>query len=323
MEKYHKEINYIVLAGTKETWADLQAGKNLYLYFKKDLGNKLKAFFYDPKDQVLYGQINFEEKLAKSSQEMEEFSKEYDYGNFSKEDQDQDQIFAWAIGSLIKIQPIYIEDQVDFDQYLSLDQEGAENYLSLIESNYLGQEDFEQEVKFLLDQTEFERIYGDFVGEKNPQRQVNYYFDPSAYVKNKSTTVRIREKNGAYTLTVKEKKSQEKDLSTEKSAPISCQDFEKIMAAGSVNIKAYIRDSQLGDLSYLGALETIRDEVTYKNIYLAFDISSYFGKTDYEIEMEGRQNHIKELRKKLGLENKAFNDISKFARFMAEYEKSK
>ena len=73
-------------------------------------------------------------------------------------------------------------------------------------------------------------------------------------------------------------------------------------------------------MSYLGSLETIRDEVKYKNIALAFDKSSYFNKVDFEIEMEGPQNNISELRKTLGLDELKPNDLSKFGRFLRALE---
>lgn len=321
MNKKESEKTYVLLRGNEELWKSIEAGKSLYFYLDKIDARDLVGFIFDPNGKILYGQINFAESVCLPADEMVEFSKKYDFGSFSKAGAGE--ICAWAIESFIKIQELYIEGLDDFENGKILSEEEIKNFLAIVNENYLGQEDFEQEIKFLLDQESFEKIYNDFVFEKNPKRQVNYYFDPAALVKDKSTTIRIREKDGKYTLTVKEKKSATKDLSTEKSATISKDDFDKIMAAGSLKVDAYLENSLKGQVPFLGSLETIRDEVKYKNIALAFDKSSYFNKVDYEIEMEGPQNNISELRSTLGLEDKNTNDLSKFGRFLRALEEKK
>lgn len=314
MTNYDDKKTYVLIEGDDQVWKNLGQGKSLYFYLKKINKGDLVGFIYDFKEKILYGQVNFAENVCLSGDEMVDFSKKYDFGNFSGAFEGE--ICAWAIESFIKIHQVYIEGLDGFENESILSEEEAKNFLALINENYLGQEDFEQEVKFLLDQETFEKIYGGFVSEKNPKKQVNYYFNPAALVGDKSTTIRIREKDGKYTLTIKEKKSDAKDLSTEKSATISKDDFNKIMAAGSLKVDAYLENSLKGEVSYLGSLETIRDEVQYKNIALAFDKSTYFDQVDYEIEMEGRQDNVSDLRKTLGLDNKKTNDLSKFGRFL-------
>lgn len=318
MINYDYKKTYVLIDGDQKTWKSLCQGRRLYFYLDKIKAGDLIGFVYDFNEKVLYGQVNFAESVCLSGKEMVDFSKKYDFGSYAKAGRDE--ICAWAVESFINIQELYIEGLDDFGNESLLSEEEAKNFLALINENYLGQEDFEQEVKFLLDKESFEKIYKDFVADKNPKRQVNYYFDPSALVGDKSTTIRIREKDGKYTLTVKEKKSSAKDLSTEKSASVLEDDFNKIMADGFLKIEDYLENSLKGQVPFLGSLETIRDEVQYKNIALAFDKSSYFGQVDYEIEMEGRQDNILELRKALGLEDKDTNDLSKFGRFLRSLE---
>lgn len=318
MNKNDIKKTYILLRGSESVWKKIEAGKSLYFYLDKIDARDLVGFLFDPDEKILYGQVNFSESVCLPGDDMVDFSNEYDFGNFSVAGQGE--ICAWAIESFIKIHQVYIEGLDDFENGKVLDQEEAKNFLALVNENYLVKEDFEQEIKFLLDKETFEKIYKDFVKDKNQKRQVNYYFDPEPLVKDKSTTIRIREKAGKYTLTVKEKKIDAKDLSTEKSATISKDDFDKIMAAGSLKLEDYLENSLKGSVPFLGSLETIRDEVKYKNIALAFDKSSYFNKVDYEIEMEGPQNNISELRKTLGLDEVEVNDLSKFGRFLRALE---
>lgn len=318
MINYDDKKTYVLIEGDEKTWQKLCQGRSLYFYLDKIKAGDLVGFIYDFNERVLYGQVNFAESVCLAGEEMVDFSKKYDFGSYTEAEAGE--TCAWAVESFINIQELYIEGLEDFENESLLSEEEAKNFLALINENYLGQEDFEQEVKFLLDKETFEKIYGDFVADKNPKRQVNYYFDPSALVGDKSMTIRIREKDGKYTLTVKEKKSEAKDLSTEKSASLSTDDFNKIMADGFLKIEDYLENSLKGQVPFLGSLETIRDEVQYKNIALAFDKSSYFDQVDYEIEMEGRQDNIFDLRKALGLEDKDTNDLSKFGRFLRALE---
>ena len=327
MNKYDIEKTYVLLRGSESVWKNIEAGNILDFAIDKIKNEKLCGFLYDPDEKILYGQINFGDKSAFGIDEIVDASEPCDDKPYERKEKEKDLgLCSWTIESFIKIQEVYIQGLDGFgDKEVEkiLSEEEAKNFLALINENSLGQVDFEEEIKFLLDQETFEKIYNDFVKDKNPKRQVNYYFDPIALVKDKSTTIRIREKDGKYTLTIKEKKSAAKDLSTEKSATISKDDFDKIMAAGFLKVDFYLENSLKGQVPYLGSLETIRDEVKYKNIALAFDKSSYFDKVDYEIEMEGPQNYISELRKTLGLEDKNTNELSKFGRFLRALEENK
>lgn len=324
MNNYDIEKTYVLLRGSESVWKNIEAGKILDFAIDKIKNKKLCGFLYDPDEKILYGQINFADKIPFRIDEIVDTFEPCTDKPYEKEEKRKDLgLCSWAIESFIKIHQLYIEGLDDFgDNKVEkiLNEEEAKNFLTLINENYLGQVDFEQEIKFFLDQETFEKIYHNFVSEKNPKRQVNYYFNPEPLVKDKSTTIRIREKDGRYTLTVKEKKADAKDLSTEKSATISKDEFEKIMADGFLKVDAYLKNSLKGEVPYLGSLETIRDEVKYKNIALAFDKSSYFNKVDFEIEMEGPQNNISELRKTLGLDELKPNDLSKFGRFLRALE---
>ena len=83
-----------------------------------------------------------------------------------------------------------------------------------------------------------------------------------------------------------------------------------------------ILDMNLPDFHMLGKLETVRKVYhPSKNVEISLDISRYFDKTDYEIEIEFGQENPDEVLSVLadnGIVPKDKID-GKFARFMSEY----
>lgn len=176
-------------------------------------------------------------------------------------------------------------------------------------------------MKILCSKEDFFSLYDRCFKDKSPKKQVNYYFDKDFSLIDKATVLRIREKEGKYVVTVKEKKSNEKNLSIEKTEKLEKEDFLKIMEVGEIKVEDYIKGTITGTYNLLGSLETIRDEKEVENVLLVFDQSSYFSKKDYEIEMEGKQRDLINFYNSIDIKKDTNSGKTKISRFLDEYKR--
>ena len=284
-------------------------GEQLYIYRDDCFDEGSEKFVEIMETNKIVAKLELDKPIKKSSSEMIEFSEKYDDGNFKN--LNKSDIFAIPINKIILINPIY-KDEFENKNEAQLEEYLKENYISTIE--------FEQEMKILTSKDEFYRIFNKF-SKGNQVLQKNHYFDNDNTLHDSHKTLRIREKSKKYTVTLKEKKSDVKELSTEKSENISKEEFEKILNNKKLKVEDYLKNTITGEYEYLGYLETLREEVPYKNVLLVFDISSYFGKTDFEIEMEGKQNDLIQVYDSFDMEKFEESGKTKQTRFLEEYER--
>ncbi|MCA1059477.1 CYTH domain-containing protein [Rossellomorea aquimaris] len=154
-------------------------------------------------------------------------------------------------------------------------------------------QEIEIEFKNLVTEEEFNRLTSHFhIKEEDFISQDNHYFDtPDHQLKEKQSALRIREKNGKYTLTLKTpfnedlletnqslSKSQADSLLGEGTFPIG--EVKDVLKSLSVSCTA---------LQHFGTLSTNRAEMNYRDGLLVFDKSSYLHKEDYELEFEVKE----------------------------------
>lgn len=152
-------------------------------------------------------------------------------------------------------------------------------------------QEIEIEFKNILSESEFTTIKKYFqLKDEQFKKQRNFYFDsPSFSLAKQSSALRIREKNGAYELTLKQP---HKDGLLETNSPIRTEEALSFIEKNQFPVSASKMKTVLATivnpntLICLGELTTLRCEWKYGDGYLALDRSFYLGIEDFEIEYE-------------------------------------
>lgn len=145
---------------------------------------------------------------------------------------------------------------------------------------------FEQELKLLLDEREYCILSA--LTDEAPQLQTNYYFAGEKHFWN--TMVRVREKNGEFTLCYKRRVLQSNGICV-------CDEFEcevektfasKLVRRGiyPTEINAMLNTNFQDTLEFVGKLDTYRTTFFVNEWKLELDKNLYLGRTDYELECE-------------------------------------
>jgi len=150
-------------------------------------------------------------------------------------------------------------------------------------------QEIEIEYKNLITKEEYNQLLAAYSFQTAGKKQINYYFETkNKELREHGCALRIREKENTYTLTLKEPR-QTGLLETH---DIIQKDVFQKWINGDIIPQPHTSKQfkNLGvkpkDLVYMGSLETIRREATYKNVLLVLDISRYNNKIDYELELE-------------------------------------
>ena len=83
-----------------------------------------------------------------------------------------------------------------------------------------------------------------------------------------------------------------------------------------------INAEDVGELYKMGCAVTIRNSLVHNGSELCLDKTTYFDKTDYEVEVEYEEKISADLLMKLTSLGVRFNEkcVGKFSRFLAEYK---
>jgi uncharacterized protein YjbK len=154
-------------------------------------------------------------------------------------------------------------------------------------------QEIEIEFKNLVTEEEFTRLTSHFhIKEEDFTSQNNHYFDtPDYQLKEKQSALRIREKKGVYTLTLKTPLNEDL-LETHQS--ISKEQTDSLLQGGTFpkgEVADVLDSLSISHLSlhHFGTLSTRRAEIPYKDGLLVFDKSSYLQKEDCELEYEVKE----------------------------------
>ncbi|MCM3399206.1 MULTISPECIES: CYTH domain-containing protein [Oceanobacillus] len=150
-------------------------------------------------------------------------------------------------------------------------------------------QEIEIEFKNLLEKEEYDQLLNSIPFPSEGKLQINHYFETKEFsLKELGCAIRIREKDGKYTLTLKEPHPdgllETHDLLTEQEA----LNWMNGTIIPKVNTSKQLlkKNIQPEKLTYYGSLSTLRREVPYQDVLLVLDYSTYNHKTDYELELE-------------------------------------
>ena len=151
-------------------------------------------------------------------------------------------------------------------------------------------QELEIEFKNILEEDEYQHLLSVFsISEDENIIQENFYFDTREFsLKNLGSALRIREKNGTYTLTLKQ--PVERGL-LETHQVLTEEEAKQMLNGGNIiegEVASIIKGLSIEplDIVFFGSLITKRAEVEYNNGLLVLDKSYYLNKIDFEVEYE-------------------------------------
>lgn len=150
-------------------------------------------------------------------------------------------------------------------------------------------QEIEIEYKTLLTKDNYETLSQNLFCKVDPVVQTNYYFETNNFaLKKHFSALRIREKNGAYTLTLKEPHPEGILETHDQLSTDEWQQWLEGNAVSKPNISKQLAAIGIteNNLIYYGALKTTRQSFTQDDILYVLDKSIYNDITDYELEIE-------------------------------------
>lgn len=181
----------------------------------------------------------------------------------------------------------------------------------------------ENEFKVMLTKEQYEKIFSLFKYDKIIE-QVNYYYDTdNLKLSELHITCRVREIKGEFFLQIK----------LPNGAEHSRIELERKLTSLPEKISSEELDSLSGktdlpDVKLLGKLSTNRAVKHFDGCELDLDRSGYFGKTDYELEVEftdetAARELLKKIRAETGIVSSSDVCPGKVRRFLEEFKKEK
>ncbi|KAB2337714.1 CYTH domain-containing protein [Cytobacillus depressus] len=151
-------------------------------------------------------------------------------------------------------------------------------------------QNIEIELKNILTKQEFNQVKNYFqFHDSDFFKQENHYFDTNDFaLKKAGSALRIRQKNNAYELTLKQPY---KDGLLETNETIDENTAENMFKTGVIavdSIRTLVEEMNIDPqlMQYFGSLTTFRAETTYKDGLIVLDHSHYLNKEDFELEYE-------------------------------------
>src|SRR5690625_4538622 len=150
-------------------------------------------------------------------------------------------------------------------------------------------ENIEIEYKVLLNEKQFNVLELEMPFPQHAIVQTNHYFDTNNFLlKNHFHSLRIREVNEQYILTLKQPMDQ---YILETNDSLTEEEFQAWMTGNPIpkhNITKKLTELGMAvyELTYLGSLKTERKQFSAEEIIYCLDKIIYNGLTDYELEIE-------------------------------------
>ncbi len=179
----------------------------------------------------------------------------------------------------------------------------------------------ENEFKIMLDKEQYDKLL--CLYDFKTFTQINHYYDTEELeMSERRVTVRVRELDGEYFLQMKlptNKEFSRTELSRKVTTPADIITGSELSA---------LAGGEFPDVKYLGALTTVRSVWKFDGGEIDLDRSDYFGKTDYELEIEftneqAARSVLEKIRSELGLSQSGEVCAGKIRRFLAEYKKNR
>ena len=178
----------------------------------------------------------------------------------------------------------------------------------------------ENEFKTMLSAEQYERLLNEFSWDETIL-QTNYYYDTDELkLSERSITVRVREIDGEFFLQVK--------LPTKKefSRVELSEKLDTLPEELSGKLLSEISGEDIPDVKRLGKLFTKRLVKGFDGAEIDLDMSEYFEKADYEVEIEFTDEEkareiLKKIRSVIGERSESVICKGKIRRFLEEYLK--
>lgn len=177
----------------------------------------------------------------------------------------------------------------------------------------------ELEMKILTDVAEFDRclalLQNHTATPGDRYVQVNSYFDtPEFALASAHAMLRVRRKKNSLYLQYKNKRKRVDSM-------LLCEESEQELTEfpRNVNPSHYFPEAPDVECSFLGDLVTCRTDFAFPGAVVSLDESIYFGKSDYEIEIEGDADAIERIAAFLNATGESKKGNGKFSRFMKAY----
>lgn len=143
-------------------------------------------------------------------------------------------------------------------------------------------ENIEIEYKVMIDKKGYEKLLNHFNGQLSSFKQTNYYFDSIDEKINKNKlSLRIREKNNKYIVTLKEPYENGR---LEHEYVVKNNELASFPSQIINLLNKY--DIKVSELYNFATLTTIRNEIKIDDSLLCIDYSTYNEMEDYEVECE-------------------------------------
>lgn len=178
----------------------------------------------------------------------------------------------------------------------------------------------ETEIKSIIDEETYKRAVKAFKWD-SVKEQINYYYtDRKGILRENRIMVRIRVVDNIAKIQVKLHKNDNSPLQICEENEYETEGVPDILDAEKAR---EITGMEVGELYKMGSAATVRNLKRHNGSELCLDKTTYFDKTDYEVEMEYRDKMSADLLMKLNSLGIAFNKkcVGKFSRFLDEYEK--
>ncbi|MEH7223946.1 CYTH domain-containing protein [Bacillus sp. JJ1566] len=151
-------------------------------------------------------------------------------------------------------------------------------------------QELEIEFKNILEENEYQQLLSEFsIDDDKKVIQENFYFDTAEFsLKKLGAALRIREREGTYTLTLKQPV---KRGLLETHQVLTVEESKQMLDGGNIidgEVSDILKTLSINpsNVTFFGSLKTIRAEVQYKNGLLVLDKSYYLNQVDFEVEYE-------------------------------------
>lgn len=178
----------------------------------------------------------------------------------------------------------------------------------------------ETELKSIIDEETYTRVKRAFNWESVVEQENHYYTDANGILRENRVMVRIRAINGVSKIQVKLHKNSGSPLQICEETEYEIDGIPDTLSAETAK---EITGMEVGKLFRMGCAVTKRRTLRRGTSELCLDKTTYFDKTDYEVELEYVDKMSADLLIKLMPLGVAFNkkSIGKFSRFLDEYNK--
>lgn len=178
----------------------------------------------------------------------------------------------------------------------------------------------ETEIKSIIDEATYKRVKQSFQWNSRKE-QVNYYYtDKKGVLREKRIMVRVRVVDNVAKLQVKLHKNDNSPLQICEENEYEIENAPEIIDAETAKA---VTGMDVGELYNMGASKTVRRSYKRNGSELCLDKTTYFDKTDYEVEVEYEEKMSADILMKLTSIGVVFNKkcVGKFSRFLEEYNK--